>query len=282
MISKYEDINQQNYSKDARSHAKYNLNSTLFLAYRDSDVLLKTHLFERSPKKSYRILDYGCGTGLSTRIYSEIITEAGYDLEIFGADVNTENLAIAQDTVSNGKFVHITADQDLKFLGKFDLIICNFVLVEHPFEEMLNIITKLQSLLDDNGVLISTNTTRQAYKTSNKWYTLNNNFQENIPQEVTATKSRLKDDQTVSLAALDPVEKIEIFRFFDFFHSGKSYQKAYSCAGLELMQTHRPLGTPNDVLPWESEKKATPYKIHVLYPKNNHELTPTSATSLGF
>ncbi|MBA2652079.1 MAG: methyltransferase domain-containing protein [Tatlockia sp.] len=275
MISKYEDINQQNYNKDAKSHAKFNLNSTLYLAYRDSDMLLKTHLFERLPKKSYRVLDYGCGTGLSTSIYAQIITESGYELEIIGADINNENLTIAQNSIANGKFIHITPDQDLKFLGKFDLIICNFVLVEHPFEEMLDIVKRLQPLLDVTGVLITTNATRQAYKTSNKWYTLKNDFQENLPQEVTTSNSRLKDDQPVSLAVLDPVKKSEMFRFYDFFHSGKSYQKAYLCAGLELMQTHRPLGTLNDGIPWESEKDATPYKIHVLYPKNNHELTPT-------
>ena len=97
---------------------------------------LKKHLFERAPKPTYRLLDYGCGAGLSTSIYTQIIKEAGHNVEIVGADVSDENLAYAKTKVPEGNFVKIDPNQSLTNLGKFDLIICNFVLVELPSDQM--------------------------------------------------------------------------------------------------------------------------------------------------
>ena len=174
----YEKRNQQNYSVAASSHAQFGLKATLYLAYRDCRAILKKHLFERAPKPTYRLLDYGCGAGLSTSIYTQIIKEAGHNVEIVGADVSDENLAYAKTKVPEGTFVKIDPNQSLTNLGKFDLIICNFVLVELPSDQMKDTIKKLKPLLNDNGVFIATNATRQAYKASNAWYTLNNSFEE--------------------------------------------------------------------------------------------------------
>ena len=269
--AEYAGRNQKNYCADAESHAKFGLNSTLYLAYRDVGDLLQKHLFDRNPKSTYKIFDHGCGAGLSTSIYAQIIREYGYDVEIFGADISEENLCLARTKVPEGTFLKIESGQSFDVFDKFDLVICNFVLVEHPCDEMADIIKQLQSLIDSNGVLITTNTTRQAYRNSNKWYTLDNDFKENTPQEFRDEKHRLKDDQSVSLAVKDPRNGEQLFRFFDFFHSGKAYKSAYAAAGLQLMQTHRPIGKETDGLSWRSENEFSPYKIHVLYP-----LVPTT------
>lgn len=271
---KYADRNQKNYCANAASHASLGLNSTLYLAYRDVGDLLQKHLFDRNPKSTYKIFDHGCGAGLSTGIYAQIIRQYGYDVEIFGVDISEENLCLARTKIPEGTFVKIEAGQSLDIFDTFDLVICNFVLVEHPCDEMADIIKQLQSLIASDGVMITTNTTRQAYKHSNKWYTLDNDFQENIPQEFRDDKHRLKDDQSVSLAVKDPGNGEQLFRFFDFFHSGKTYKSAYSAAGLQLMQTHRPIGKETDGLSWKSESAFSPYKIHVLY--------PLTTTSLSF
>ena len=257
--------NQQGYARDSAGHAKFGLKSTLYLAYRDSKDLLTLHLFQRSPKTTYRIFDYGCGAGLSTSIYAQIIKEAGYNVEIVGADISSENLANARIKVPEGTFVNIDADQSIESFGTFDLIVCNFVLLEQPFGDMLKIVKKLQPLLDETGVLITTNATRQAYKTSNRWYSLRNDFVENAPHEPKGEKLILSEDQTVTLAVSDPVNGAQLFRFFDFFHSGRAYRSAYADAGFQLIQTHKPLGVTADEIPWLSETEVSPYKIHVLY-----------------
>lgn len=265
----YVTLNQKNYTHDAESHAKFGLKSTLFLAYRDSKLLLEKHLFERFSKTTYRIFDYGCGAGLSTSIYANIIKDAGYNVEIVGADICPENLDKARIKVPEAEFVKVESDQSLEFLGKFDLIICNFVLLEHPYGDMVGIVKRLQPLLDAGGVLISTNATRQAYKTSNNWYTLDNSFEENAPQAQKDEKFRLGEDQTVSLSVTAPETGERLFRFFDFFHSGKAYRHAYSVAGFQLAETHKPLGRSMDGVLWKSEYEASPYKIHILYSLGN-------------
>lgn len=278
--SLYKDRNQQNYSVDAMSHAKLGLKATLYLAYRDCRALLQKHLFDRCPKETYRIFDLGCGAGISTSIYAQIIREAGYNVEIVGADISEQNLLFAKSKVPDGLFVRTALDQSLDVFGKFDLVICNFVLVEHPFIEMQDIIKKLRSLLNDNGVLITTNATCQAYKSSNQWYTLNNHFEENLPQELKSVKPKLKDDQKVSLAVNEPETGRQLFRFFDFFHSSRAYKKAYLSTGLRLVETHRPLGDNSDGIPWKSERKVSPYKIQVLYPDVLLEPQLDSVTTL--
>lgn len=262
--------NQINYANQSASHAKFGLRSTLYLAYRDSKELLTKHLFQRSLKTTYRLLDYGCGAGLSTSIYAQIIRDEGYGVEIIGADINDDNLHNARIKMPDETFVKVDHEQSIEYLGKFDLIICNFVLVEHPYASMLEIIKQLRPLLEESGVLITTNTTRQAYKSSNRWYSLNNNFVENMPHEPKGSKLIISDDQTVSLAINDPEKKEQLFQFFDFFHSGRAYRRAYAESGLELIQTHKPVGTVKDYIPWLSEMEASPYKIHVLYPNRSY------------
>lgn len=212
--------NQLNYAHQSASHAKFGLRSTMYLAYRDSKELLTKHLFQRSPKTTYRVLDYGCGAGLSTSIYAQIIRDEGYNVEIIGADINDENLRNAKIKMPDETFIKIDHEQSIEYLGKFDLIICNFVLVEHPYDSMLKIIKQLQPLLDESGVLITTNTTRQAYKASNRWYSLNNDFAENIPHEPKGSKLIISDDQTVSLAVNDPEKKSSYFSFLIFSIQG--------------------------------------------------------------
>lgn len=263
---KYEEINQSNYKSHAPDHAKFNLSSTLFLAYRDIGILLKKHLVERVGKQTIRLLDYGCGTGLSTLIYSETLSKMGYDVEVFGVDINLENISIAEKNIKNGQFIHINSIDEISFDEPFDLIICNFVLLELPYENLIDVLQKLNSMISTDGTLMVTNASRQSYDSSNKWYTLNNNFPQNKPQDI--EKNKIADGQKVSLAVKDPVSGTQLFKFYDFFYSSKSYAKAFKTSGFNIIETYKPLGQNDDGIPWLSEKNVSPYKIQVLYPES--------------
>lgn len=110
---------------------------------------------------------------------------------------------------------------------------------------------------------------------------MNNKFKENSPQEPKNDTLRLKEDQQVSLAVSDPETGLQLFRFFDFFHSGRAYRNAYTKAGLVLMETHRPIGKHTDGIPWRSELEFSPYKIHVLYSNRPPELAPAPTKPLN-
>lgn len=261
------ELNQKNYNLNSQEYAKLDLDSTLFLAYRDSGYLLEKYLFNGDKNKRYQVLDFGCGTGLSTEKFAQIIRDMGYLADITGIDINLENLENARKKLENVKFIHIDENSLLNDLDKFDLIICNLVLLEHPFVRVQQILNKIQPLLTDGGILITTNPSNKVYNINTKWYSLNNNFEENI----LSNGNKLQEDQTVKLEI--NLQKTGVrFQFFDYFHSGKAYKTAYENAGLELLTTHKPLGKETDGINWEDEWHVSPYKIHVLCKKISLEL----------
>lgn len=116
--STHNEKNQKNYEKDAATHNKLGLNSTLYLAYRDLPILLRRHL----PKQtSYRILDFGCGAGLSTELITKIIADVGHKAEICGIDISEQNIKFARQRLPQTEFVKINPGESLSHLGKFDI-----------------------------------------------------------------------------------------------------------------------------------------------------------------
>lgn len=256
--------NQSNYKEDAITHNKLGLDSTLYLAYRDIPELLKKHLFDKVQKEKYRILDFGCGTGLSTELIAKMVMNAGYQIDIYGVDISEENIKFARQRLSQATFHVVGVSQPLEHLGQFDLIICNFVLVENTQDKMNIILKNIQSLLTDTGIAIITNCASKAYKISNKWYTFNNQFEENSPSEFNNKKIKFKEDQPIKVQVFASYGSDISFIFYDFFHSGSAYRNAYQTVGLDLLETHKPIGKKSDGIKWESEKKYSPYKIHIL------------------
>ena len=260
----HSDLNQYNYKNNAITHAELGLKSTLYLAYRDLPDLLKKHSFGVNNKNKYRLLDFGCGAGLSTEILSRIIKNCGFSVDIYGVDINSENLELAKKRLPSGKFQQIDVGKPIENLGTFDIVICNFVLLEHNDKEMLRILGQIHPLVSEQGVLLVTNCTGKAYNTSHKWYSFNNNFSENTPTEInTKGKLKLKDNQPVKLQVLS-YDTGSSFCFFDYFHSGRAYREAYTKLGFSLVDTHKPMGRDSDGIEWKDEKNVSPYKIHVL------------------
>lgn len=273
----HEKQNQTNYDRDAQIHGKMGLDSTLFLAYRDVPVLLKKHLFEKTPKKRYRFLDYGCGAGLSTELIATIIEKSGYQVDTFGVDVNSENLKLAADRVPKANFFNTSKSEfpDELVKDKFDVITCNFVLLEHKEKEMADIIKAIRPLLSDSGILIVTNCNGKAYNRRNKLYSFNNDFPENEPTPLPISrKLKFMEDQPIKVEVI--TRNIgSSFTFFDFFHSGSAYRKAFKQAGLLLADTHKPLGVDSDGMDWLAERECSPYKIYVLSSDTNYKPVPS-------
>lgn len=278
-IPLYENTNQLNYKKNAKGHdAALDLKSNIYLAYRDLPELLNKHLFERLDKTSYRVLDFGCGTGVSTEQIHKVFRQAGKPVEIVGVDINTENLDLAVTRVPNATFICIAEDADLTtLLENFDLIICNFVFIEMRTLKMQTLLEKLQPALSANGIMIVTNNSPYVYQQTHRWCKVNNKFPENHPANPNA---ELQDDQRVKLQVALPGRK-NGFIFSDFFHPEMVYVDAYKTAGLNIQQTHKPLGKKSDPIKWKAEKDLPPVIIHILSKgmkplKNQHniELTP--------
>jgi 2-polyprenyl-3-methyl-5-hydroxy-6-metoxy-1,4-benzoquinol methylase len=281
MQTAHEEKNQEAYNKDAATHNKLTLDTTLYLAYRDIPTLLQKHLFNKVKKDTYRVLDFGCGTGFSTEIIATTIKNAGYPIEIYGIDVSEQNIKFAKQRLQQAKFITVKPGELLKDLGQFDLIICNFVLVENKQNNMVTILKNIESLLCDTGVAIITNCSSKVYKKQNKWYTFNNSFEENIPRELKDGKTKFDEDQAIKLQVFATHGGDLSFTFFDFFHSGASYRNAYETAQLTLLETHKPVGKETDGIKWESENRYSPYKIHVVSKQQKLDLTAQPRNNKG-
>lgn len=72
-------------------------------------------------RKFKRILDTGCGTGMSTAV----LVSAFGNAEIIGADLSEEMLAKATKNITQAMFIRCDCSQPLFNLGRFDLIFSN-------------------------------------------------------------------------------------------------------------------------------------------------------------
>ncbi|HDS3856721.1 TPA: methyltransferase domain-containing protein [Legionella pneumophila] len=260
--------NQENYNHLAVKHNELALDSTLYLAYRDIPSLLDKYLFSNSGTKTiYKMLDYGCGAGLSTSLVENMFLHAGYKVETCGIDINQENIQFAKNRLPHVQFSQIAPNQSLNHLGKFDLIVCNFVLVELKEHEMDLVLKNIELLLSSSGIALITNCSSKVYKTNNNWYTLNNKFQENTAIGTENPDKKFIEDQPIKLEVFSENQSNISFTFFDFFHSGSTYKQKYIANGLDLKTTHKPLGLTSDNKKWKSEMEYSPYKIHVLSKK---------------
>ena len=269
MRTDHEGINQGIYNSHAKEHDLLGLNSTLYLAYRDVGTLIERHLLSKLPSGKLKFLDYGCGTGFSTQmILKHLSKKIDYQVESTGIDVNLANLALAKEKLPIVSFRQIQDVSELDSKEKFDLIVCNFVLVEMKEEQMMRILESLRNLLSESGIIIVTNPTESAYRPENRWYTFNNQFPENIPTtKKTNETEQLKydEDQPIKIQVFASKNCDASFTFFDYFHSGTAYKRCYAAAGLKLIETHKPIGRPDDHIAWCAEQEIPPYRLHVLH-----------------
>ncbi len=102
-------------------------------------------------QEGMRVLDAGCGSGITTSYLSIITGETGH---VTGIDGSTERIAHAERKYKskNVSFFQKDIYEDLSVLGRFDFIWVRFFLEYHRTRS-LEIVTKLVSLLNTGGIL---------------------------------------------------------------------------------------------------------------------------------
>lgn len=260
----YKQLNQGAYSANiAFLDQLEGVNS--YLIYRDLDLLLSKHLLREKLGKSIRVLDIGCSIGTSLLYFQNVLSKYDYELDILGIDINVEALAYARQRFPDIQFKQISIGESLDKFGKFDLIICNFVLVEMHSDQMLELLIQANTLLTQHGILFSANPTPDIYNPQYDWYGINNRYQNNSLLWKTAHDvSGYYENQTVTLQILDPRTNKEIITFHDFFHSQEAYEKSYHLAGLCVREQFFPLGCATDNIPWLCEFKTPRLRIDIL------------------
>lgn len=214
---------------------------TYALAYRDIPTIIGEHIHGR------KALDFGCGTGRSTRYLHEL----GFDA--LGVDISEPMLARARERDPKGTYT-LLPDGDLSTLkaAHYDLILSSFTFDNIPTtEKKTAILSQLKRLLTQNGRIINLVSTPDIYL--HEWISFST---KDFPENKTARSGDIVKIIMLDVEDQRPVE--------DILCTDNDYREAYQQAKLTPIATYRPLAKPDQPSTWISETTIAPWVIYVL------------------
>lgn len=234
----------RNTYEDERRAAAYDeleLGGTYHLAFRDLPRLLQDLVAGK------RAVDFGCGTGRSTRF----LQRHGY--ETVGLDISQEMVAIARQRDPGGDY-RVIADGEFDTLraGAWDLALAAFTFDNIPSRERkVRLLRGLGNLLADDGRIVIIVSTPEMY--THEWATF-------TTKEYRENKAARCGD-IVRIVTKDysdgrPVD--------DILWPHEDYLDVFEQAGLGVVTVERPLAEGNEGIAWGSETSVAPWAIYVL------------------
>ncbi|MBK7141824.1 MAG: class I SAM-dependent methyltransferase [bacterium] len=225
----------------AEAYARLEFPGTYYLAYRDLPTLFATHVSGK------RALDFGCGTGRSTRFLK------GLGFETIGVDISADMLKLAQTKDRSGKYLLVN-DSPLELLAgyHFDLILAAFTFDNVPtLEKKFNLFTQLASILADDGRIINLVSAPEIY--THEWASFTTKeFPEN-------RFAKLGDRVKIVMTDVEDRRPVE-----DVLWTDEGYRDIYEQASLEVIDLHQPLAHETEPFKWVNETRLSPWSIYVL------------------
>lgn len=225
----------------AEAYAKLEFPGTYYLAYRDLPEIIFEHV------KGRKAIDFGCGTGRSTRFLQKL----GFDA--VGVDIADDMIKKARQIDPEGNY-RLIKDGDFSQFdqGACDLILSAFTFDNIPTEKTkVELLRKLGGLLKSEGRIVNLVSSPDIYV--NEWASFSTkDFPDN-------KRAKCGDKVKIIVTAIDDKGPVE-----DIVWPDEDYRKTYEKAGLELIQTHKPLAREDEPFEWVSETKIAPWVIYVL------------------
>ena len=225
----------------AEAYAKLGFPGTYYLAYRDLPAILDAHVRGR------KAVDFGCGTGRSTRFLREL------GFEVVGVDISEHMLARAREIDPVGEYRLISGDGLASFTAHAcDLVVSAFTFDNIPTaEEKVTQLEGLNRLLNGSGRIVNLVSSPEIYV--NEWASFTTKeFPENKAAE---------SGDTVRIVMLDVEDSRAVE---DVLWTDDDYQEVYGRAGLAPIQVYRPLAEESEPFAWVSETTIAPWVIYVL------------------
>ena len=226
----------------ADAYAKLEFPGTYYLAYRDLPAIIGEHV------PGTKALDFGCGTGRSTRFLHKL----GFD-SVVGVDIAEQMVVQARERDPQGEY-GLVPDGDLSGLasGAYDLVLCAFTFDNIPtMKKKVALFQSLKHLLTDGGRIVSLVSSPEIYV--NEWASFSTkDFPEN--------RAAASGDQ-VRIVMLDVEDKRPVE---DILWTDRDYHEVYKRAGLVPINIYRPLANQAEPYPWVSETAIAPWVIYVL------------------
>jgi SAM-dependent methyltransferase len=234
----------------AKAYATLEYSGTYYLAFRDLPVLLRRYL------PGCRALDFGCGTGRSTRF----LKDRGFQAE--GIDIAEAMLVQARLLDPQGRYRLVPSDRPPELPRQaYDLVLAALTFDNIPTPAIkADLLRSLCEALRPEGRIVLIVSTPEIYL--HEWASFSTQaFPEN---------QRAQSGDPVRIVMLDvpdsrPVE--------DILFTDAAYREVFEAAGLRLVQSLRPLGALDDPITWVSETTVAPWSLYELAPA---ESTPVS------
>ena len=228
-------------TKRAEAYSKLEFPGTYYLAYRDLPEIIFEHV------KGKAAIDFGCGTGRSTRFLQKI----GFDT--VGIDIAEDMIKKAKEIDSKGNYNLIKDGELNRFKDNlFDLVLTAFTFDNIPtMDKKVKIFKELSQLLKNERKIINLVSAPEIY--TNEWASFTTkDFPEN---------EHAKSGDKVKIIMKDVEDKRPVE---DVIWSDEDYQEVYKKAGLELVKTYKPLAKENEPYEWINETRIPPWAIYVL------------------
>ena len=225
----------------ARAYAGLEFPGTYYLAFRDLPALVRKHV------RGARALDFGCGTGRSTRFLRELA------FEVIGVDVSEIMLGQARARDPHGDY-RLVADGSLAGLGTgtVDLILAAFTFDNIPTDQQkTSALRELRRLLAPVGRLVVVVSSADIYL--HEWASFST-------RDFPANRSA-RDGDRVRIVMLDVPDRRPVV---DVLCGDAHYRELFEAAGLRVVDAVRPLATGAEPVQWFSETTISPWNIYVL------------------
>jgi ubiquinone/menaquinone biosynthesis C-methylase UbiE len=225
----------------ARAYAELDCPGTYYLAFRDLPTIIRTHV------RGTDALDFGCGTGRSTRFLRNL----GFD--VVGLDISEPMLVEARLRDPQGDY-RLVRDDDLRDLqaNSFDLVLAAFTFDNIPtMDRKVTLFRALHRSLRPGGRVVTIVSAPEIYL--HEWASFSTReFPEN---RLARTGDRVR------IVMLDVEDRRPVD---DILWTPDAYDEAHRRSGLATLETVSPLGLLSEPYRWVSETHTAPWTIRVL------------------
>lgn len=228
-------------AKRAEAYDKLEFPGTYYLAYRDLPAIFDRYAPGRAA------LDFGCGTGRSTRFLKRLGFEA------VGVDISEEMVRRARERDPDGDY-RVVGDGDLGALSSesFDVALAAFTFDNIPTEERkTRLFSELRRVLRRDGRIVILVSSPEIY--THEWASFTTR---DFPENATA-----KCGDTVKIIMTDVEDRRPVE---DIVWPDEDYRRVFTAAGLTVIDVHEPLGLASEPYAWVSETTVAPWTIYVL------------------
>jgi len=227
----------------ADAYATLAFKNTYYLAFRDLPAIIREHV------KGFRAVDFGCGTGRSTRFLRQL------GFEVTGVDIAEEMIGKAREIDPKGDYRLVPGD-NLSGLqaGAYDLVLSAFTFDNIAGREAkIALFKAIRQLLSIGGKIVHVVSAPEIY--THEWASFSTrDFPEN---------RNCHSGDKVKIMVTDHGDRRPVE---DILWTEDSYRDVFTAAGLRTVTKYEPLASGHEPYPWVNETRIAPWAIYVLEP----------------